>query len=133
MARLSPNAPCPCGSGHKYKKCCAPYHKGARPKDARTLMRSRYSAYAAGESGYIIRTTHPQNPDYRTDRTAWKREIDAYLKEERFEKLEILSFSEAGEEAFVTFVATLGSGEMREKSRFRRVDGVWLYLDGSFF
>ncbi len=133
MARLSPNAPCPCGSGSKYKKCCAPYHKGARPKDARTLMRSRYSAYAAGESGYIIRTTHPQNPDYRTDRTAWKREIDAYLKEERFEKLEILSFSEAGEEAFVTFVATLGSGEIREKSRFQRLDGVWLYLDGSFF
>lgn len=47
--------------------------------------------------------------------------------------LEILSFEAGEEEAFVTFVARLGSGELREKSRFRKVDGKWLYLDGTFF
>ncbi|HHD72452.1 MAG TPA: zinc chelation protein SecC, partial [Epsilonproteobacteria bacterium] len=29
MAKYSPNLPCPCQSGRKYKKCCALYHKGA--------------------------------------------------------------------------------------------------------
>ncbi len=131
--RLSPNAACPCGSGKKYKKCCRLYHQGALAPDALTLMKSRYSAYAAGESGYIVKTTHPDNPDFSSDTKAWKVSIDAFCKAERFTGLEILSFEAGEEEAFVTFIARLGSGELREKSRFRKVDGKWLYLDGTFF
>jgi len=30
MAKISRNAPCPCGSGKKYKKCCLPLQDGRR-------------------------------------------------------------------------------------------------------
>ena len=53
MAKLSVNAPCPCGSLKKYKKCCMPFHKGAKVKDALSLMKSRYSAFVAGEINYM--------------------------------------------------------------------------------
>ncbi|MDD2950112.1 MAG: YchJ family metal-binding protein, partial [Sulfuricurvum sp.] len=61
--KISPNAPCPCHSGEKYKKCCQPYHKGILPSNAQKLMRSRYSAFALELSNYIMATTHPNNPD----------------------------------------------------------------------
>jgi SEC-C motif-containing protein len=128
--KLSPNAPCPCGSGRKYKKCCQPYHKGARAPDALTLMRSRYSAYAAGQSRYILRTTHPDNPDYTDDTAAWQTSIDAWCASTEFRRLEILDSKEEEREAYVTFRAVFGDGEMTERSRFVREDGVWLYIEG---
>ena len=30
MAKIGRNAPCPCGSGKKYKKCCLPLHETSR-------------------------------------------------------------------------------------------------------
>ena len=130
MAKFSPNLPCPCGSGQKYKKCCAPYHKGAIPKNALILMKSRYSAYAAGESAYIIKTTHPDNADFSEDTKAWKRSIDLFSQQTLFQGLEILEYINGEEEAFVTFSASLSSGVLREKSRFLKVDARWLYVDG---
>jgi len=57
MKKPKPNTPCPCGSGRKYKKCCQPYHRGAKPDNALTLMKSRYAAYALGQSVH-----HPHHP-----------------------------------------------------------------------
>ena len=31
MAKISRNAPCPCGSGQKYKRCCLPKDQAAAP------------------------------------------------------------------------------------------------------
>ena len=73
MAKISPNSTCPCGSKKKYKKCCAIYHKGALAPSALALMKSRYSAYAIGNSDYIIKTTHPENIDYTLDINSWKK------------------------------------------------------------
>ena len=39
-------------------------------------------------------------------------------------------FIDGEAEAFVTFRAVFGGGEMVEKSRFLREDGVWLYVSG---
>ena len=130
MAKYSPNLPCPCQSGQKYKKCCAIYHKGALPKDALTLMKSRYSAYAVGDSRYIIRTTHPDNSDYTDDTQAWRESIDHFCKETEFEGLKILDWVDDEEEAFVTFRALLSGGKMIEKSRFLKEKERWLYIDG---
>ena len=130
MKKIGPNALCPCGSGNKYKKCCQSYHKGARPKDALTLMKSRYSAYAAGQSRYIVATTHPENPDYREDRLGWLAEIDVFCQHTGFLGLEILEFVDGDAEAFVTFRAILDSGEMIERSRFLKIEGRWLYVSG---
>ncbi len=131
MKKTTPNTPCPCGSRVKYKKCCAIYHKGALPKTALELMKSRYVAYAVGDASYIIKTTHPNNPDYSEDRKAWKESIELFSKETEFLGLEIVEFIEADEEAFVTFKAKLSSGDMEEKSRFLKVNGRWFYESGS--
>ena len=129
MAKLSANALCPCGSGKKYKKCCAIFHKGALPGSALLLMKSRYSAYAAGQSGYIIKTTHPDNPDFNSDTKSWKESIMQFSNENEFLDLKIIAFTEGEEEAFVTFEALLSSGILREKSRFLKVGNKWLYVD----
>ncbi|MEA3456760.1 MAG: YchJ family metal-binding protein [Campylobacterota bacterium] len=132
MAKFSPNLPCPCGSGKKYKKCCAPYHKGMIPDNALLLMKSRYSAYAAGESSYIIKTTHPDNPDFSEDTKTWKRSIDLFCEQTQFENLEIVEWTDGDMEAFVTFKASLSDGDLIERSRFLKVSGRWLYVDGTF-
>lgn len=130
MPKLSPNAPCPCGSGIKYKKCCAVFHKGARPSNALLLMKSRYSAYAAGEANYLMKTTHPNNAQYMTDTKKWKAEIEEFCNHTELQGLEIVEFIDGEQEAFVSFKAKLSSGEMVEKSRFLKVEGIWLYESG---
>ena len=132
MKKLSPNAPCPCNSKKKYKKCCQAYHKGAKPKTALLLMRSRYVAYALAKSDYIIKTTHPNNPDYTHDVKKWKQSIELFSQTTEFLGLEILEFVESEEEAFVSFKARLSSEEMIEKSRFLKERGIWLYESGVF-
>ncbi len=132
MIKTSPNTPCPCGSKIKYKKCCAIYHKGALPKTALLLMKSRYCAYAIGESNYIIKTTHPNNPDYSEYKQVWKASIDDFSNATEFLGLEIVEFIDGEHEAFVTFRAKLSSGDLVEKSRFLNVDGHWLYVSGEF-
>ena len=132
MQKLSPNAPCPCGSKNKYKKCCQPYHKGAKSKTALLLMKSRYSAYVVGDSRYIIKTTHPNNPDFTHNIKAWRESIESFSQATEFLGLEILEFVDGEEEAFVTFRASLSSGDMLEKSRFLKEGDEWLYERGEF-
>ncbi|WP_422237666.1 YchJ family protein [Sulfuricurvum sp.] len=130
--KLSQNAPCPCHSGEKYKKCCLPYHRGILPATALKLMRSRYSAFALGLSDYIMDTTHPDNSDYTTDREQWKESILRFSQSTRFVGLTIHEFIDGESEAFVTFEALFDKGSLKEKSRFFKVDGKWLYESGEF-
>jgi len=132
MAHSSLNAPCPCGSGKKYKKCCLRYHKGALAPDALTLMKSRYSAYALTLPAYIIQTTHPDNPDYSHDTKEWRESICLFSTHTEFINLKILDFVSEEEEAYVSFIATLSSGKLQERSRFLKISGKWLYVDGEF-
>jgi SEC-C motif domain protein len=93
-------------------------------------MRSRYSAYALDNAAYIMATTHPDNTLYRDDKTAWRTDIETFMRSTRFAGLQILNF----EDDTVTFRATLFEGErdisFTEKSLFRQHDGRWLYLSG---
>lgn len=130
MKRISVNAPCPCGSGKKYKKCCQIFHKGAIPKDALSLMKSRYSAYAVGEVEYIIKTTDIDNPDYTDNISKWRESISNFSKNNNFEKLEIIEYIDNGDSAIVEFKACISGAVMRERSQFLKRDGRWLYLDG---
>jgi hypothetical protein len=50
---------CPCGLGDDYALCCGRFHAGAPVPTAESLMRSRYSAFAIGDAGYLLRTWHP--------------------------------------------------------------------------
>ncbi len=126
------NSSCPCGSGKKYKNCCLPLHKGRVAKDALELMKSRYSAYAAGACKYIIKTTHPNNREQRKESTIWLKEICNFSQNSTFERLEIIDFINGTEEAFVTFTATIDGEKITEKSRFLKEGKLWLYESGIF-
>ncbi|MBN2478694.1 MAG: hypothetical protein JXA94_00535 [Parachlamydiales bacterium] len=130
---------CPCKSNSLYKDCCEKYHSGEKnAKNAKILMRSRFSAYALGLVDYIIKTTHPQNPLFKKDIKDIKNEILSFSKNTIFKDLEILDFEEEENHAFVTFVAFLESIDnenisFMEISHFEKVNGLWLYKDGQFF
>lgn len=135
MAKRSPNDPCPCDSGDKYKRCCGPLHRGAPATTAERLMRSRFSAYAVGDVEYIVATTHPGGPHFGFDPFAWRAGIADFCGETEFVGLRILDRGElTGGGAFVTFraalVQNLRDASFAERSQFRRLDGAWKYFDG---
>ena len=110
------------------------FHKGSLPQTALELMRSRYSAYALKDADYIIDTTHPLNPSYSSNKQQWKEDILHFAQNTIFEDLEIHDFEENDNWAYVTFTAYLGQDSQdatfTEKSRFEKINGKWLYLDG---
>lgn len=130
--KISPNAQCPCHSGEKYKKCCQPYHRGSLPSNAEKLMRSRYSAFALGLADYIMATTHPNNSDFTDDIEQWKQSVLSFSENTHFLGLTITEFIDGEYLAFVTFEAKLDNGLLKEKSRFLKEDGRWLYESGAF-
>ena len=98
------------------------FHKGAIAKDALTLMKSRYSAFATGDIKYIVKTSIFQK-DFD--------DLKAFSDSCEFKKLEILEFVDGDTEAFVTFCATIFcdgvDSSFTEKSRFIKIDGRWFY------
>jgi len=89
-------------------------------------MRSRYSAYVLGLADYLLASWHPQT---RPPRLA--------LEPLRWLGLQIRHHDTTGDAATVEFVARYRAGggkaqRLHERSRFRREDGRWYYLDGEF-
>lgn len=118
---------CPCGSGASYGGCCGPLHRGAVATTAEALMRSRYSAYALGETDHLWRTWHPRTrPERVTARDAltWRGLVVE----------ETVDGGPDDAEGVVAFTATYdgpaGHQVLRERSRFTRRGGRWVYVDG---
>ncbi|RRO16683.1 hypothetical protein EIL87_12750 [Saccharopolyspora rhizosphaerae] len=119
---------CPCGLGEPYDACCGPLHAGERQAaTAEQLMRSRYAAFAVGDTDHLLRTWHP------TTRPA---ELDLDPSQ-RWLHLEVLDRTGGGPfdtEGTVDFRARFRhDGRTRtlaEHSRFTRENGQWLYVDG---
>ena len=95
-------------------------------------MRSRYSAYALGLIEYIMTTTHPNNPDASITLADWQTSIADFASNTQFIGLTILEFVDGEKEAYVTFEARFDHGFMKEKSRFYKINGKWLYHSGEF-
>ncbi|TFC06032.1 YchJ family protein [Cryobacterium mannosilyticum] len=121
--------PCPCQSGDSYLGCCGPLHDGLSvAPTAERLMRSRYSAFAVGDVGYLLSTWHPSTrPD--------EFELDATLI---WTRLDIERTERGGPfdtDGVVEFTAQCRADGIRsrqhEVSRFVRVDRRWLYLDAA--
>ena len=124
-------APCPCGSGGTYAQCCEPLHDGVPAPTAEALMRSRYTAFVVGDEAYLFRTWHPRTrPEgpYCHPGTQWT----------GLTVHETVDGGEDDETGIVEFTATYRSGDgrggvvddaLRERSRFTRRAGRWLYLD----
>ncbi len=125
--------PCPCQSGKEYDACCGPIISGTQAAaSAEALMRSRYSAFAMRESGYLEQSLHP---DYRhdSDPAATKKWAD----ESEWLKLEILNTSGGGENdeaGTVDFIATYrqrgNTHAHHELGHFKRAKGIWYYTNG---
>ncbi|MEV5595230.1 YchJ family metal-binding protein [Streptomyces sp. NPDC052496] len=123
---IDPSAPCPCGSQASYAECCAPFHQGrtAAPT-AERLMRSRYSAFPAGDAAYLLRTWHP----------ATRPAVLDFEPKQRWTRLEIVTttggsaFHSEGTVQFRAHYTLDGEpGVQEENSRFVRDEGVWVYL-----
>lgn len=125
---------CPCHSQKLYRDCCQPYHQGALPPKAVDLMRSRYAAYALSLGDYIMHTTHPKSPHFIPNQKLWLENITLFAKGTEFINLKILDQINGEHESFVTFTAFLKQqgrdASFTEKSRFKKENGRWLYLDG---
>lgn len=87
-------------------------------------MRSRYSAFAVGDEGYLLRTWHRDSRPRAVD-------LDP---EQRWTGLEVLSttggglFADTGTVEFRAHYRWRGEdGVLHEHSRFVREGGQWLY------
>ncbi|WP_327693819.1 YchJ family protein [Streptomyces sp. NBC_00459] len=115
---------CPCGLAETYEKCCGRFHRGeAAAPTAEALMRSRYSAFVRRDEPYLLRTWHPRTRPVGV-------EFDPGT---RWTGLEVVAAGDGT--AFhttgtVTFRASYRGGSLAERSRFERVDGAWVYVDG---
>ncbi|MEN8654532.1 YchJ family metal-binding protein [Streptomyces sp. 21So2-11] len=127
---LTAASPCPCGLPATYAACCGRLHTGtAAARTAELLMRSRYSAFAAQDATYLLRTWHPDTRPAALD-------LDAAM---HWTGLEILAatdgsaFHTTGTVTFRAHYTHRGeAGELHEQSRFVRQDGAWVYLDAVF-
>lgn len=123
-----PDTRCPCLSGDTSDACCGRLHRGeATAATAEQLMRSRFSAFAVGDAGYLIRTWHPSTRPGDLD-------LDDDL---RWYRLDVLATTAGGPfdtrgtvEFRAFFRGPDGRGSMHEVSRFVRESGTWLYVDG---
>lgn len=134
---MPPAPPCPCSSGKRYSQCCAPYHRGqAEPPDAEHLMRSRYSAFALKEAGYLWKTLHPEHPDRQRPEAEVVREIRASVSTHKYPGLLVLGHQppdESGTARVLFFAKVFESGKDRsfvELSDFRHDGTGWRYLSG---
>ncbi|WP_310739061.1 YchJ family metal-binding protein [Microbispora sp. H10830] len=127
-SRRAPRAgePCPCGLPAVYGDCCGRFHAGQSAPTAEALMRSRFSAFAAEDEAYLLRTWHPSTRPARVD-------FDRGMRWTGLEIEAATGGSPVHADGTVTFRARYDyrgqPGEMREQSRFVRHEGAWVYLD----
>jgi SEC-C motif domain protein len=118
---------CPCGSGAPYAACCELLHDGAPATTAERLMRSRFSAFALGRAPYLLASWHPLTRPARLD-------LDSDVTWRRLQVVDTVAGGIADDAGVVEFRASFRSpdaaGLLHERSRFARVEGRWMYLDG---
>ncbi|WEH19175.1 YchJ family metal-binding protein [Streptomyces sp. VNUA24] len=117
---------CPCGLPEAYESCCGRRHAGAAAAPtAEALMRSRYSAFVVRDEAYLLRSWHPRT---RPAAVAF----DTTMRWTGLEILDTRDGSAFHSTGTVTFRASFRGGSLHERSRFERVDGAWVYVDGEF-
>ncbi|KQX06683.1 MULTISPECIES: YchJ family protein [unclassified Leifsonia] len=124
---LSDDSRCPCLSGDTYGSCCGRFHSGAAlAPTAVQLMRSRYSAYVAGDVAYLLRTWHPSTRPEQL-------ELDPSVRWFRLEIAETTAGGPFDTTGTVEFTARSKhdgvAHAQHENSAFVREQGAWLYVD----
>ncbi|MDY6812031.1 hypothetical protein GIY30_07545 [Gordonia sp. HNM0687] len=120
---------CPCTSGLTFGECCGPVLGGRRrAPTAEALMRSRFTAFAVGDREYILDSWHPRTRPRRLavdDAAQWYRlDVESSTGGTPFDT--------TGEVTFTARYRENGERKaLRQRSRFERRDGRWVYVDGS--
>ena len=124
---------CLCGSGSPEAACCGPYlRRESLPPTALALMRSRYSAFASADYEYLVFSHDPETceVDVAVLRAGSRRLSWTGLQVESVEAGGV--DDELGSVTFrAKFFDGRKAGELYERSRFRRIDGRWVYVSGS--
>lgn len=120
---------CPCGSGRGYDECCGPLLAGGPAPSPEALMRSRYTAFTRADLDYLEKTLAPEaKEDYNREET------ESWVKDAKWNGLEVRSSTVDGEGGTVEFVAHYKiHGKVfahHELATFRTLDGTWAYVDG---
>ena len=136
---MDPAAACPCGLGLPHDECCGRWlsahasHGTLGAPTAEALMRSRFTAFATGNVPYLLASWHPSTRPDSLD-------LDSSL---RWYRLDILGstggvFDTTGTVKFAAYYRSAPGtdpkrrvkGVQQENSRFEKLNGRWLYLDG---
>ena len=122
---------CSCGSSRAFGECCGPIIAGAPAPTAEALMRSRYTAFVKHTLDHVERT---HAPEVRDDFN--RAEAERLAKDCEWHSLEIRRATETGDTAEVEFVMRFRREQQNithaALSRFRRDNGLWLYVDSNF-
>jgi len=120
---------CFCDTGLLFKDCCGLYLKdNQKAPTALSLMRSRYSAYATHNADYLFETTYISERKYYS-----KAEILKWATSNKWQKLEILSFTENTIEFKAYFLDSNAKPQVHyEFSTFKLANNEWFYFDGKF-
>ncbi|MXO06697.1 YchJ family protein [Flavobacterium sp. HBTb2-11-1] len=123
------NKECFCDTGLLFENCCGLYLNGSqKAPSALSLMRSRYSAYATHNADYLMETTYVSERKYYS-----KTEILRWAVSNKWQKLEILSFSENTVEFKANFLDSNNKPQVHyEFSAFKFENEAWYYLNGKF-
>lgn len=102
-------------------------------------MRSRYTAFALGEHGYLFRTLHPEHEDHALGERALRARVTKAAKRTRYHGLSVLDADgpDLNGVARVLFSATLKhdgkDASFVELSSFAHDGTGWRYLAGRSF
>jgi len=112
-----------------YAVCCRLLHSGAATaRTALELMRSRYSAFAVRDAGYLLATWHPATRPASVD-------LDPAIEWRRLQIRGLTGGSEDSDAGTVEFVAHYWDstrsqyGRQHENSRFARQGRRWFYVE----
>jgi SEC-C motif-containing protein len=120
---------CPCKSKKNYAECCEPFiTKNALPDTPEKLMRSRYTAYAQANIGYIADTM--KNNTWSEEELGGTKE---WAQSITWVKLKVIkSYMDTPEKGFVEFKAYYRYKKqmhvMHEFSEFILEGNQWFYM-----
>ena len=122
---------CPCGSGETYAGCCGRFHSGtAVAATAQLLMRSRYSAFAVGDTAYLHDTWDPASRPADI-------ELDGAVTWTWLEIIDTVGGGPFDVDGVVEFRAHYralrGHAVRHERSRFVKKAGRWVYVGGDTY
>jgi len=130
MIQQTERAHCPCGDEQPHESCCGRYLSGERKAEtAEQLMRSRYCGFVFGNEDYLLATWHPETRPSRVRLDNQQRWLGLAIRSTHAGSAD----DDEGQVEFVARFKVNGKGHrLHEKSRFRKIDGEWLYVDGEF-